>query len=64
MILGTPKKNLDSDHAEPLNVDIEGDDDELNSLRDILHLQDHSNSSSPAESLSSSHSSSSKKSSK
>ncbi|KAJ8985946.1 hypothetical protein NQ317_010703 [Molorchus minor] len=51
---GAAKKLIDLDPIEPVNVDIEGDDDELTNLRDILHLQDHSNSTSPADSASSS----------
>ncbi|CAH0550175.1 unnamed protein product [Brassicogethes aeneus] len=58
---GSTKKNYDSEPLESLNVDVEGDDDDLTNLRDILHLQDHSNSTSPADSASSSQSSSSKK---
>lgn len=47
---GTPKKNLEPEPVEPLNVDIEGDDEELTILRDMLHLQDRRpNSASPAE---------------
>ncbi|KAJ8953033.1 hypothetical protein NQ314_007407 [Rhamnusium bicolor] len=48
------RKFLEPDPVESLNVDIEGDDDDLTNLRDILHLQDHSNSTSPADSASSS----------
>ncbi|XP_023016504.1 SAGA-associated factor 11 homolog [Leptinotarsa decemlineata] len=51
---GTPKKNFEPEVVDPVNVDIEGDDDDLTNLRDILHLQDHSNSTSPADSASSS----------
>lgn len=40
--------------VEPVTVDIEGNDDDLTNLQDILHLQDHSNSTSPADSASSS----------
>lgn len=58
---GTPKKLSDLKPSDP-NVEIEADDDDLASLRDLL--QDYSNSSSPADSVSSSHSNSSKKKSK
>ncbi|KAJ8960321.1 hypothetical protein NQ318_004055 [Aromia moschata] len=51
---GNTKKVLEPDPVESVNVDIEGDDDDLTNLRDILHLQDHSNSTSPADSASSS----------
>ncbi|CAH1116580.1 unnamed protein product [Phaedon cochleariae] len=51
---GTPKKNYEPEPVDSLNVDVEGEDDELSNLRDILHLQDHSNSTSPADSASSS----------
>ncbi|KAJ8925767.1 hypothetical protein NQ315_009615 [Exocentrus adspersus] len=51
---GTPKKIFEPDLVEPVNIDVEGDDDELTNLRDILHLQDHSNSTSPTDSASSS----------
>ncbi|KAJ3650115.1 hypothetical protein Zmor_021823 [Zophobas morio] len=56
---GTPKKSCDSRPTDSLNVEIEAEDDDLASLRDLL--QDHSNSSSPADSVSSSHSNSSRK---
>ncbi|KAG5894766.1 hypothetical protein JTB14_032653 [Gonioctena quinquepunctata] len=51
---GTPKKTFEPEVVDSVNVDIEGDDDDLTNLRDILHLQDHSNSTSPADSASSS----------
>lgn len=45
---------MEPELVEQVNVDVEGDDDDLTNLRDILHLQDHSNSTSPADSASSS----------
>ncbi|KAH0820207.1 hypothetical protein MTP99_001646 [Tenebrio molitor] len=56
---GTPKKSGEVKPVDTSNVEIEAEDDDLSSLRDLL--QDHSNSSSPADSVSSSHSNSSKK---
>ncbi|EFA07309.1 SAGA-associated factor 11 homolog [Tribolium castaneum] len=54
---GTPKKSCEARPSD--SVEVEAEDDDLSSLRDLL--QDHSNSSSPADSVSSSHSNSSKK---
>lgn len=38
----TPKKSITPDISESVNVDIEGDDDDLTILQNMLHLQDNS----------------------
>lgn len=51
-IIGTPKKNNEMDSIESLNIDVEGETDDILNLRDFL--QDFTRGPSPADSVSSS----------